>query len=209
MQSSNAKSDLDLWPQINRSAPQVTRASSTIIVRQTTIEVLWGNVQSSKSEFDLDLLTPKSRGPPHEQLVWSFIFVSKKKIEFSCRKGTKFKVWIWLWPFDPKINKGSPWVMVNTCIKYHNFLSKGDGVIERKRCKFKLQIWPWPFDPKINRVFLQWAIHTCVNYHHCMSKGNGVMWKPLFHRQTDGQTQPSWWNQLTSPATSFAGFITR
>ena len=34
-----------------------------------------------------------------------------------------------LWPLEPEINVVHPWVMVNTILKYHHFMSKGDGII--------------------------------------------------------------------------------
>ena len=32
-----------------------------------------------------------------------------------------FKVQIWPWPLNPKINRNPPWVMVNTYVKYHHW----------------------------------------------------------------------------------------
>ena len=35
----------------------------------------------------------------------------------------------YIWPFDPKINRDPPQVMVNTCVKYDHCMSKGNLVI--------------------------------------------------------------------------------
>ena len=93
-------------------------------------------------------------------------------------------------PFDPKINRGPPWVMVYTCLKYHHFMSKGDGVTEMMQTsKYKLDLWLRPFDPRFNRGLPLVMGNTFVKYHHCMSKRNEfIVRKPFFHRQNDGWT---------------------
>ena len=76
------------------------------------------NVKSLKYKLDLDLWTPKSievllgSWSTH---VWSIINVCHKEIELTCRNYKKFEVQIWPWPLNPKINRGPPRVMVNTC----------------------------------------------------------------------------------------------
>ena len=62
--------------------------------------------------------------------VWSIMILCQRKWRWLCRNCKKFKVQIWPWPLDPKINRGLP--MVNTCVKYHHFMSKGKGVIVQK-----------------------------------------------------------------------------
>ena len=36
-------------------------------------------------------------------------------------------------PLDPKINRGTPWLIGNTCVKYHNYMLKGNRVTIRKQ----------------------------------------------------------------------------
>ena len=83
-------------------------------------------------KVDLDLLTQNQEillrsWSTH---VWSIIIVCQKVMELSCGNCTNFKVKIW--PFDPKINRGLPPVMVNTHVKYHHCMSKGNGVMVQK-----------------------------------------------------------------------------
>ena len=77
-------------------------------------------------------------------------------------------------------------------------------MIMRKRCKLQSINLTLTFDvltQKSKEVLPPVKSNTCVKYHHCMSKGSGVIvWKPLFHRQTDGWTERQpWWNQYTTP----------
>ena len=78
--------------------------------------------------------------------------------------GTKFKVRIWPWPTDPKINRGSPWVMIDSHGKYHHCMSKDNAVIVRKRCKLQstnLALTFNLFTQTTIWLFLQsWAIHV-------------------------------------------------
>ena len=117
------------------------------------------NLQSSKSVFDLDLWPndPKINiGPPwvisHDELthVWSIIIVCKKVMEKLCGNCKKFRVRIRPWPLKywHKTNRGPPWVMKNWCIKYHHCMSKGNGVIVRKRCKIQSENLTLTFSPQ-------------------------------------------------------------
>ena len=111
---------------------------------------------------------------------------------------------MWPWPIDPKINRGPPWVIIDSCVKYHHCIWKGNGprsyraeTVQSFKSEFDLDLWP--IDPKINRGPPWVMINSCLKYHHCMSKGNGVIVrKPPFHRQTDSQP-------ISIPPHSFAG----
>ena len=76
--------------------------------------------------------------------------------------------------------------MINSCVKYHNCMSKGNGVCVETVQSFKSE---FELDPKTNRGAPWIMINSCVKYHHCMSKGKGVIVRnQFFYRQTDRQT---------------------
>ena len=153
-------------------------------------------VQSSHSKYDLDLWTSKlidvilRSWSTH---VWSITIVCQKKMELLYGNSTKFEVPIRPWPLDPEIYRGPPWVMVNTCVKCHQIQKVMHHVETMLTSKYKFDLDLWTFNPKINtcRGLPPVMGNTCVKYHYYMYmlKGKGVIvWKPLFHRQTDGQT---------------------
>ena len=102
----------------------------------------------------------------------------------TCPKGTnttcstKLKFTSLNLTFNPKINRGCPRAIGNTCAKYHYFRSKDNRsycaeMVESLKSKFDLDLWP--FDPKINRGHLRVMGNIFVKYHFCMPKENGVI----------------------------------
>ena len=84
-----------------------------------------------------------------------------------------------------KLIEGHPRVIVNTCVKYHHCMPKGDGRIAYGK-KFYVRIWPWPltFWPhkSITVLLGSWPTNAYMKYHHFKSKWKGVIvQKPLFH----------------------------
>ena len=126
-------------------------------------------------------------------------------MKLSCRNGTKFEFKIWPWPFDPIINRGPSWVIVNTCISTRS-ITLCQKVMEiscRNDANFKVQIWPWPFTfhPKIFRGLPQVMGNTFVKYHHRM-KWRYMYGAETFFPQTrrsriDRTVRQPWWKQYT------------
>ena len=48
------------------------------------------------------------------------------------------------WPFDPKINRAHPWLMVSKCMKFHDHRLITESVIVRKPFSSNHAPWPWP-----------------------------------------------------------------
>ena len=140
LQSSKSKFDLYLWP----IDPKINRGTSWVMINSCVkyhycmskgnrVIVLKGyKVQSPNLTFGL--LIPKSIEVigSWSTNVWSIIIVCQKVMELSCGNDENFKVQIWPWPFHPKINRGLPPVIGNTCVKYHHCRSKRHGVIMLK-----------------------------------------------------------------------------
>ena len=192
------------WPLTPKSiglllGSQATDASNIIIVNQKIIELLCRNfanrvivqkfckVQSLNLTLTFDLLTSISIEVllgPWSTRVWRIVIVCHKVIELSCRNNANFNVQIWPWPFLPKINRGPHRLMVNTCEKNQQCMPQAE-----KSLKSKFDLDLWSFVSKIKRGPQQVMVNTCVKYHHFKSTGKGVIvQKPLFYRQTDGQT---------------------
>ena len=49
-----------------------------------------------------------------------------------------------LWPFDLKINRAHPWLMVSKCMKFHDHWLITESVIVRKPFSNNHAPWPWP-----------------------------------------------------------------
>ena len=49
-----------------------------------------------------------------------------------------------LWPFDLKINRAHPWLMVSKCMKFHDHRLIIESVIVRKPFSNNHAPWPWP-----------------------------------------------------------------
>ena len=84
-----------------------------------------------------DLLTPKSIGHILDSWwvsVWSFMIIGWLQSQLS--SGNHFQTSIIhdldLWPFDPKINRAHPWLMVSKCMKFHDHWLITESVIVRK-----------------------------------------------------------------------------
>ena len=96
--------------------------------------------------------------------------------------------------FDPKINRGPPWVCE---LKYGNIICQ--KVMElwcRNNAKFKLKIWPWRdlLTPKSISIFPR-SCSARKKIYHCMSKGNTeLMYGNHFYTDTradrHGQVYP-------------------
>ena len=84
-----------------------------------------------------DLLTPKSIGHILDSWwvsVWSFMIIGWLQSQLS--SGNHFQITMRhdldLWPFDPKINRAHPWLMVSKCMKFHDHWLITESVIVRK-----------------------------------------------------------------------------
>ena len=133
-----------------------------------------------------------------DQLCVKYHYCLSKVMELSCGSVTKSELHLDLWPIDAKIKRGSPWVMINSCIKCHHCMSKDNGVVMRKRFKLQstnLTLTFDPYTPKSIRVVIRssaihaWSIIIIGQKETELSCENH-----FFIRQTDIQT---WWNQLT------------
>ena len=78
-------------------------------------------------------------------------FYVKRKWNYHADTAQSFKSEfdLYLLDFDSKNHRGPPWVMNNVSIKYHDFVSIGDGSIVQKWCKLQstnltltLAVWP-------------------------------------------------------------------
>ena len=104
--------------------------------------------------FTFDLLIPKSievfLGSCSIN-VWSIISVCQKEMESSCGKGKKFKVqtWPWLWPLNPKIDRGTSRTWSIHVWSIIILWKKENGVIVRETVKSSKSKYVGPFDPKI------------------------------------------------------------
>ena len=60
-------------------------------------------------------------------------------------QSSKSKYDLDLWPLDSKINRGPPVVIINSCVKYHYCMSKGNGTSKFRELwsPARQQIWPW------------------------------------------------------------------
>ena len=84
-----------------------------------------------------DLLTSKSIGHILDSWwvsVWSFMIIGWLQSQLS--SGNHFQITMRhdldLWPFDLKINRAHPWLMVSKCMKFHDHRWITESVIVRK-----------------------------------------------------------------------------
>ena len=84
-----------------------------------------------------DLLTSKSIGRILDSWwvsVWSFMIIGWLQSQLS--SGNHFQITMRhdldLWPFDLKINRAHPWLMVSKCMKFHDHRWITESVIVRK-----------------------------------------------------------------------------
>ena len=151
--------DLDLWPfdlKINRAHPWLMVSkrmkfydhwliTESVIVRKpfSNNHVPW------PWPLTFDLLTSKSIGHILDSWwvsVWSFMIIGWLQSQLS--SGNHFQITMRhdldLWPFDLKINRAHPWLMVSKCMKFHDHWLITESVIVRKPFSNNHAPWPWP-----------------------------------------------------------------
>ena len=78
--------------------------------------------------------------------VWSFMIIGWLQSQLS--SGNHFQITMRhdldLWPFDLKINRAHPWLMVSKCMKFHDHRLIIESVIVRKPFSNNHAPWPWP-----------------------------------------------------------------
>ena len=137
--------DLDLWPfnlKINRAHPwlMVSKCMKFHDHRLITESVIVRKPFSNKPcamTLTFDLLTSKSIGRILDSWwvsVWSFMIIGWLQSQLS--SGNHFQITMRhdldLWPFDLKINRAHPWLMVSKCMKFHDHRWITESVIVRK-----------------------------------------------------------------------------
>ena len=111
-----------------------------------------------------DLLTSKSIGRILDSWwvsVWSFMIIGWLQSQLS--SGNHFQITMRhdldLWPFDLKINRAHPWLMVSKCMKFHDHRLITESVIVRKPFSNNHAPWPWPLTFKsIGRILDSWWV---------------------------------------------------
>ena len=111
-----------------------------------------------------DLLTSKSIGHILDSWwvsVWSFMIIGWLQSQLS--SGNHFQITMRhdldLWPFDLKINRAHPWLMVSKCMKFHDHRLIIESVIVRKPFSNNHAPWPWPLTLKsIGRILDSWWV---------------------------------------------------
>ena len=139
-----------------------------------------------------DLLTSKSIGHILDSWwvsVWSFMIIGWLQSQLS--SGNHFQITMRhdldLWPFDLKINRAHPWLMVSKCMKFHDHRLITESVIVRKPFSNNHAPWPWPLDPKINRAHPWLMGSKCMKFHDHRWITESVIVRKLVWR-TDRQT---------------------
>ena len=85
-----------------------------------------------------------------------------------------------LWPFDLKINRAHPWLMVSKCMKFHDHWLITESVIVRKPFSNNHAPWPWPLDLKINRAHPWLMVSKCMKFHdHRLITESVIVRKPF------------------------------
>ena len=144
-----------------------------------------------------DLLTSKSIGHILDSWwvsVWSFMIIGWLQSQLS--SGNHFQITMRhdldLWPFDLKINRAHPWLMVSKCMKFHDHWLITESVIVRKPFSNNHAPWPWPLDPKINRAHPWLMGSKCMKFHDHRWITESVIVRKLVWRtdwRTDWQTE--------------------
>ena len=145
-----------------------------------------------------DLLTSKSIGRILDSWwvsVWSFMIIGWLQSQLS--SGNHFQITMRhdldLWPFDLKINRAHPWLMVSKCMKFHDHRLITESVIVRKPFSNNHAPWPWPFDLKINRAHPWLMVSKCMKFHdHWLITESVIVRKPFSKKlvwRTDRQTE--------------------
>ena len=130
-----------------------------------------------------DLLTSKSIGHILDSWwvsVWSFMIIGWLQSQLS--SGNHFQITMRhdldLWPFDLKINRAHPWLMVSKCMKFHPWLMVSKCMImiigwlqsqlssgNHFQITMRHDLDLWPFDPKINRAHPWLMGSKCMKFH--------------------------------------------
>ena len=134
-----------------------------------------------------DLLTSKSIGRILDSWwvsVWSFMIIGWLQSQLS--SGNHFQITMRhdldLWPFDLKINRAHPWLMVSKCMKFHDHRLITESVIVRKPFSNNHAPWPWPWplDLKINRAHPWLMVSKCMKFHdHWLITESVIVRKPF------------------------------
>ena len=114
-----------------------------------------------------------------------------------------------LWPFDLKINRAQPWLMVSKCMKFHDHRLITESVIVRKPFSNNHAPWPWPLDLKINRAHPWLMVSKCMKFHdHRLITESVIVRKPFSNNHAPwpwpltsksiGCILDSWWVSVWS-----------
>ena len=148
------------WPLTSKSIGRIldswwVSVWSFMIIGWLQSQLSSGNHFQITMHHDLDLLTSKSIGRILDSWwvsVWSFMIIGWLQSQLS--SGNHFQITMRhdldLWPFDLKINRAHPWLMVSKCMKFHDHRLITESVIVRKPFSNNHAPWPWPltFWPK-------------------------------------------------------------
>ena len=133
----------------------------------------------------VDLLTPKSIGHILDSWgvsVWSFMIIGWLQSQLS--SGNHFQITMRhdldLWPFDLKINRAHPWIMVSKCMKFHDHRLITESVIVRKPFSNNHAPWPWPLTSKsIGRILDSWWVSVWKFHDHWLITESVIVRKPF------------------------------
>ena len=149
----------------------------------------------------VDLLTPKSIGHILDSWwvsVWSFIIIGWLQSQLS--SGNHFQITMRhdldLWPFDLKINRAHPWLMVSKCMKFHDHWLITESVIVRKPFSNNHAPWPWPLDLEINRAHPWLMVSKCMKFHdHWLITESVIVRKPFSNNHAPWPWPLTFWPQ--------------
>ena len=150
----------------------------------------------------VDLLTPKSIGHILDSWgvsVWSFMIIGWLQSQLS--SGNHFQITmphdLDLWPFDLKINRAHPWLMVSVwsfmIIGWlQSQLSSGNHFQITMRHDLDL----WPFDLKINRAHPWLMVSKCMKFHdHRLITESVIVRKPFSNNHAPWPWPLTFWPQ--------------
>ena len=86
----------------------------------------------------LKVLLKQYRSPTNPNKFKSATIISVDNFQITMRHDLD------RWPFDPKINRAHPWLMVSKCMKFHDHRLITESVIVRKPFSNNHAPWPWP-----------------------------------------------------------------
>ena len=151
-----------------------------------------------------DLLTSKSIGRILDSWwvsVWSFMIIGWLQSQLS--SGNHFQITMRhdldLWPFDLKINRAHPWLMVSKCMKFHDHRLITESVIVRKpfsKITMRHDLDLWPFDLKINRAHPWLMVSKCMKFHdHRLITESVIVRKPFSNNHAPWPWPLTFWPQ--------------